>query len=205
MDEFLGLGLISVSFGTAQLCFASGFLAVFFAGLALRNAKDFPLAGTQPQVAVHGVHAIAMQDPATHSHHASGVMTHAVLGFNEQLERIAELGIVLVIGTMMTHIKSPVSLLWFVPLVFVLVRPISVLFGMAGTSVPLHKKLLIGWLGIRGVGSMYYLAFALNHGLSGTTAQELVTLTLGATAVSILVHGATVRPLMRWYERRLIS
>lgn len=42
LDEFLGLGVIAVSFGAAQLCLASGFLAVFFAGLSLRSARNFP-------------------------------------------------------------------------------------------------------------------------------------------------------------------
>jgi NhaP-type Na+/H+ or K+/H+ antiporter len=191
LDEFLALGVIAVSFGAAQLCLASGFLAVFFAGLALRSARDFPLAGTEP-----------LENPATHSHHASGVMTRAVLGFNEQLERIAELGIVLVIGAMLPYIGSPAKLWWFVPLLFLAVRPMSVVLGMAGARVPLRQKVLVGWLGIRGIGSVYYLAFALNHGVSGAIAQELVTLTLGAVAVSILAHGVTVRPLMRWYERR---
>jgi NhaP-type Na+/H+ or K+/H+ antiporter len=195
LDEFLALGVIAVSFGAAQLCLASGFLAVFFAGLSLRSARDFPLRGTQPMA--HG-----MDEPATHSHHASGVMTRAVLGFNEQLERIAELGIVLVIGTMLPYIGSPTSLWWFAPLLFIVLRPLSVVTGLVGAAIPLHRKMLVGWLGIRGIGSVYYLEFALNHGVEGATAQSLVTLTLGVVTASILVHGVTGRPLMEWYDRR---
>ena len=48
MDEFLSLGVIAVSYGAAQSCQASGFLSVFFAGLALRRVRNFPLAGTLP-------------------------------------------------------------------------------------------------------------------------------------------------------------
>ncbi|XLZ72887.1 sodium:proton antiporter [Massilia sp. SR12] len=195
LDEFLALGVIAVSFGAAQLCLASGFLAVFFAGLSLRSARNFPLSGTRATTA-------GMAESATHSHHASGVMTRAVLGFNEQLERIAELGIVLVIGAMLPHIGSPGSLWWFAPLLFLVVRPLSVVLGMTGAGIPLHKKMLVGWLGIRGIGSVYYLEFALNHGMAGAGAQDLVTLTLGVVATSILAHGVTVRPLMRWYDRR---
>ncbi|WP_342114473.1 cation:proton antiporter [Pseudoduganella sp. OTU4001] len=196
LDEFLALGVIAISFGAAQLCHASGFLAVFFAGMALRSARNFPLLGTKPM-------APGMNEPATHSHHASGVMTRAVLGFNEQLERIAELGIVLVVGAMLPYIANPASLWWFVPALFLVVRPLSVLLGMAGAAVPLQQSMLVGWLGIRGIGSVYYLEFALNHGVSGASAQQLVTLTLGVVAASILVHGVTGRPLMRCYDRRL--
>jgi len=201
MDEFLSLGVIAVSFGAAQSCLASGFLSVFFAGLALRRVRNFPLAGTRPLPRVAAAHEQEAEDPATHSHHASGVMARAVLGFNEQLERIAELGMVMMIGAMLPAIGSLSSLWWFVPLVFLVVRPASVVLGMAGAGVPLYKQVLVGWLGIRGIGSIYYLVFALNHGVAKGFASELVSLTLGTVVASILVHGITVQPLMTWYER----
>jgi NhaP-type Na+/H+ or K+/H+ antiporter len=59
----------------------------------------------------------------------------------------------------------------------------------------------MGWLGIRGIGSVYYLMFALHHGVAGPFAQELVTLTLVAVTASIVAHGVSVRPLMKWYAR----
>ena len=40
LDEFLALGLIAIAYGVAQLSFASGFLAVFAAGLALQRIKE---------------------------------------------------------------------------------------------------------------------------------------------------------------------
>ncbi|WP_229204644.1 sodium:proton antiporter [Duganella sp. CF458] len=103
LDEFLSLGVVAVSFSLAQLALASGFLSVFFAGLALRRARDFPIAGTAPIKQAASQEALATS-AATHSHHASGAMTRAVLSFNEQLERLAELGIVLMIGAMLPSI-----------------------------------------------------------------------------------------------------
>lgn len=205
MDEFLSLGVIAVAFGAAQSCLASGFLSVFFAGLALRRARNFPLAGTMPLPQIPGAHGHDAEDPATHSHHASGVMTRAVLGFNEQLERIAELGMVMMIGAMLPSVGSVTNLWWFVPLMFLVVRPASVLLGMAGAGVPLYRQVLVGWLGIRGIGSIYYLVFALNHGVTEVFAPELVSLTLGTVAASILAHGITVQPLMTWYERHPVK
>jgi len=38
--------VIAISFGLALSCLTSGFLSVFFAGLALRRVRDHPIAGT---------------------------------------------------------------------------------------------------------------------------------------------------------------
>ncbi|UGQ48824.1 cation:proton antiporter [Massilia endophytica] len=201
MDEFLSLGVIAVSFGAAQTCMASGFMSVFFAGLALRRARNFPLAGTIPLSHVPGAHERVAVDPATHSHHASGVMTQAVRAFNEQLERFAELGMVMMVGVMLPSIGSSANLWWFLPVVFVVVRPASVVLGMIGADSPPYQQILVGWLGIRGIGSIYYLMFALNHGVAAEFAPDLVSLTLATVAASILFHGITVQSLMSWYER----
>ena len=56
------------------------------------------------------------------------------------------------------------------------------------------------WFGIRGIGSLYYLCYALNHGVSAT---ELGSLTISVVAISILGHGITAQPFLGWYERVL--
>ena len=48
MVEFLGLGLVGMAYGLAQLGEASGFLAVFAAGLALQRVRERPRANTEP-------------------------------------------------------------------------------------------------------------------------------------------------------------
>jgi len=58
---------------------------------------------------------------------------------------------------------------------------------------------MIGWFGIRGIGSVYYLLFALRHGIEGRIADTLVALTLWTVAASIVAHGMTAHPLMRRY------
>ena len=59
---------------------------------------------------------------------------------------------------------------------------------------------LIGWFGIRGIGSIYYLMYAIDHGLPPDLARPLVALTLTTVAVSIVVHGISVTPLMNRYR-----
>ena len=61
----------------------------------------------------------------------------------------------------------------------------------------------MGWFGVRGIGSVYYLAYALTHGLDGEEARIAVAVTLWATALSVLVHGVTGAPLIRRYQRQL--
>jgi NhaP-type Na+/H+ or K+/H+ antiporter len=66
----------------------------------------------------------------------------------------------------------------------------------------MSQHLLIGWFGIRGIGSVFYLLLALRQGIEGRLAETLVSLTLWSVAASILVHGLTAQPLMRRYLPR---
>lgn len=199
LNEFLCLGLMAISYGTAQLCLASGFLAVFAAGLALHRVREHPLLGSASlDVAVGGR---AQEARATHSHHASAAMSGAVEAFNEQLEKLAELAIVLIIGAMLPHAMPSMQHVGFIALLLLVLRPLAVLAGTLGQGLPGHQQALIGWFGIRGIGSVFYLLFALDHGVHGALANQLVTLTLLTVAASILIHGISVQPVMRWYAR----
>lgn len=60
----------------------------------------------------------------------------------------------------------------------------------------------MSWFGIRGIGSIYYLMYAINHGLPRALAQEIIALTLRIAAVSVVVHGISVSPLMNLCARR---
>jgi NhaP-type Na+/H+ or K+/H+ antiporter len=91
--------------------------------------------------------------------------------------------------------------LWFAPLLLLIIRPLSVLVALAGTRTPSVQKSLVAWFGIRGIGSIYYLAYAIQHGLPEDLAQDLVGITLATVTVSILVHGISVTPLMQHYTR----
>jgi NhaP-type Na+/H+ or K+/H+ antiporter len=205
LDEFLALGLIAIAYGVAQLSLASGFLAVFAAGLALQRVRehskrDNPAdAGATARVA--GVEREAKL--ATHSHHAGDYMIEAVQGFNGQLERIAELTVVMVVGAMLSYTYWPHHALWFVLLLFFLARPLSVWLGLLGsTSVSRDQRILISWFGIRGAGSIFYLMYAVNHGLPKPLANELIAITLTTVTASILLHGISVTPLMKLYAQR---
>lgn len=206
LDEFLALGLIALAFGVATLASTYGFLAVFAAGLALQRVKERSRAQKAPDEGTAG-----LQDKgahlavATHPNLAGAYLMQAVRGFNEQLERIAELIIVLAVGAMLAYIHVDLETVLFLVLLFFVLRPISVWLGLLGAQVSGDQRLLIAWFGIRGIGSIYYLMFALNHGFAGELANQAINLTLSAVAASIIVHGISVTPLMSLYAKRQAS
>ncbi len=203
LDEFLALGLIGLSYGAATLLHASGFLAVFAAGLALQRVKEqqLPRGKTQDLVVVLD-NAEAQEAVATDPEHASAYMMQAVRGFNEQLERIGEVAVVLVMGAMLSFTHLKISVAVFVLLFFVVIRPLSVWIGLLGAPVSRDQKMLVSWFGIRGIGSIYYLMYAINHGLPRELAEPIVAVTLATVTFSIIVHGVSVTPLMAIYTRR---
>jgi len=175
-ENFLSLGLIGLAYGAAVAVQGYGFLAVFAAGLALRHTEQ-KAAGDE--------------------------MAHAVMGFNEQLDRIGEMVGVVVLGLLLASVMWVAAAWWFVPLMLLAVRPLSVALGLAGSStLPLQRR-LIGWFGIRGIGSLYYLCYALNHGLPPAYAPMIVGLTVAVVVSSIVVHGTSMTPLMAFYRRSL--
>lgn len=207
LDDFLALGLIALSYGAALLLHAYGFLAVFAAGVALRQLEQSQSAGqaSEQQVATAMAHpdTRVAEAVAVDPRHAPAFMAQAVLGFNQQAERIGELAIVITIGALLSAVRWEAAAWWFVPLLLLVIRPASVLLGLWGARASHGQRWLIGWFGIRGVGSLYYLMFAINHGLPPALADTLVALTLSTVVTSIVVHGISVTPLMAAYERAL--
>ena len=203
LDEFLALGLVALAFGVAQLASTYGFLAVFAAGLALQRVKERSRAQKVPDEVTAGLQdKEAHLAVATHPDLAGPYLMQAVRGFNEQLERLAELVIVLAVGAMLAYIDVDPETVVFLVLLFFVLRPVSVWLGLLGAPVSGDQRLLIAWFGIRGIGSIYYLMFALNHGLTGSLAVQAINLTLAAVAASIILHGISVTPLMSLYARR---
>lgn len=198
LDDFLALGLIGLSYGAAHLLHAYGFLAVFAAGLALRHIELE--ASPTPEAA----EVDAPADAATDAEQAPAYMTQAVLGFNEQLERIGEVAMVLLLGSMLVPLAlaAPPAVGWFVPLLLLVIRPVAVAIGLLGSQTGPVQRTLTGWFGIRGIGSLYYLMYALTHGVEGELGVTLAAITAVTVAVSIVVHGISVTPLMGLYRRK---
>ena len=212
LDDFLSLGLLALAYGTAIAAHAYGFLAVFAAGLALGQIEAEPRgagAGTgksrdetnpPPVDVVQAAGASRKEQIATDPQTAHAYMAQAVLGFNEQLERIAEVAMVILLGGMLI-VPGWLSALWFVPLLLLVIRPIAVWTGTVGTRATTQQRGLISWFGIRGIGSIYYLTYAIAHGPDERTAGKLTAITFVVVAASITLHGVSVTPLMERYGK----
>lgn len=197
-DEFLALGLIALSYGAALAAGAYGFLAVFAAGLTVRQIERTATAEAQCPPAQRAARASgAGADTAEPAH-----MARAVLMFNEQLERLGEVAMVIAVGMLLPTIATVQPGVLLAAAILLVIRPAAALLALAGSSLSPGQRGYIGWFGVRGVGSLYYLTFALTHGLAGPEARQLADATLVVVAASILVHGISVTPLMRRYSRQ---
>jgi NhaP-type Na+/H+ or K+/H+ antiporter len=193
LGEFLALGLIALSYGAAVLSHAYGFLAVFAAGLALQRVKE---QGPGDRHAAAPGDTRTRDGRATDPKHAGAYMMQEVRGFNEQLERIGEVAVVLVVGAMLAYTTFAASSVWFVLLLFLVVRPLAVWLGLLGAPVSRDQRVMISWFGIRGISSIYYMMYAINHGVPLSLAEQIIAITLATVTISIVLHGISVTPLM---------
>jgi len=199
-DEFLAFGLIGISYGAALLAGTYGFLAVFSAGLALRKVGRRHSPDHAPADARELAEIGPGDEIAADPEQAPAYMADAVLVSNERAERLFEVGMVLLVGLMF---KSE-YLAWphfvFTALLFLVIRPAAVFVGLVGTHIKLSEQGLLAWFGVRGIGSIYYLMHAVGHKVDFGIAQQFVGLTLTVIGLSVLVHGVSGTPLMKWHE-----
>ena len=202
LDEFLALGLIALSYGAALLIHAYGFLAVFAAGLALRRIEQISSGDEAPDAVIGDTPANAdAHQIAADPRKAPVFMTKALLSFNQQAERIAEVAIVLLVGAMIGTIGLSIQGLMLSAVLFLLIRPLAVRVMLYGAdAAPMHKRMM-AWFGIRGIGSFYYLLYVTGHGVPPEFAQRMAQVVLTVIATSIFVHGISATPLMRVYAR----
>ncbi|MFL5183903.1 MAG: cation:proton antiporter [Microvirga sp.] len=177
---FVALGITCVAYGLTEMVKGYGFLAVFVAALALR--------ATEPE----------------HDYHQK------LHDFAEELERLMMMVLLVLLGGAMTGGNLLAALTWqavaFGLLALFVVRPLAGWIGLIGTDPPPGEKAAISFFGIRGIGSIYYLAYALQHAKFDT--GHLLWSTAGfIILVSIVLHGITVTPTMRRldYRRKLAT
>lgn len=128
-------------------------------------------------------------------------MAEGSLLFKESLERLSELVLVMLLGKMLFLDSWSFRAVGLALFLFVIVRPISVLLGLLGSGTPVRLQVLVGWFGVRGIGSIYYLMFAIVFGLPEELALEFIHITLVVIVLSIIIHGLTVKPMMsKWWS-----
>jgi NhaP-type Na+/H+ or K+/H+ antiporter len=173
-DGLIALSATLVSYGLTELIHCYGFLAVFVTALTFRHA---------------------------HRDHDFQLEMHAL---TEQVERIAMMVLLLLFGgALVSGLLAPLERIDLVAAIVILliVRPVTGLIGMAGHKADWKERLTLAFFGIRGVGSIYYLAFGLNHIENVPGADRLWAFVGVIIFMSILMHGITVTPIMRELDR----
>lgn len=203
-DAFLGLGLVAVAYGVAVMLHAYGFLAVFAAAVALQWSVSGAVMAEadrarEPLRPKAGAPAAAksVAPPPT----ATDTIVAPIQRFNEHLESLFEFGVVLMVGAFFAVVRVPIEAFAVIGVLFFVIRPVSVVLSLYGTRLDREQRVLAAWFGIRGVGSIYYVMYAINHGVSGATAERMLGITSAVIVASIFLHGISVTPLMTLYER----
>lgn len=172
---FVALGITCLAYGVTEMVKGYGFLAVFVAALALRATKR--------------------EDKYHEKLH----------DFAEELERLLMMVLLVLLGGTMTGGLLFRALSWeavaFGLLAIFVIRPLAGWIGLIGTHPPPGEKMAISFFGIRGIGSVYYLAYGLHRAEFGNA--DLLWSTAGfIILVSIVLHGITVTPVMQRLDRR---
>jgi NhaP-type Na+/H+ or K+/H+ antiporter len=171
-DGFHAIATALVIYGLAELAAGYGFLAVFAGGLAFRRYE---------------------RDHETNKTVHEGA---------ERLEKLLELAVILLLGSMLTveGLSVPGWDGWLIAvLLLVVVRPLSCLLALTRSRMDhAHEKAFVAWFGVRGVGTLYYVAAIVAAGALAPGEQELIVWTcVAAVLLSIVVHGVTAGPSMR--------
>lgn len=175
MEDFVAISTIFIAYSLTELVNGYGFLAVFVAGITMRRRRN--------------------QDKSTSQLH-----------FIERLEKLAEIGTILLLGSLL-RVEPMLAYAGngfvIAGLLLLIVRPLGAWVSTIGLRAHPATRWLYGWFGIRGVGSIYYLAYALGSGLQGREGEQVAWITFWTIIVSVFLHGITSTPIMKWYERNI--
>lgn len=179
LEDFLTISSISLSYGLALQCDSYGFLAVFANALTIRQLEL--------RQAANKTEVTDLPDDA--------------LSFNEQLERIFEVVSVTIVGLLINFQTFSWSCLFVAFTIILIIRPISVFIGTLKASLSLKDKAFLSWFGVRGIGSIYYLFFAINHSQTTIDSTSLLKFTLWTIFFSIFIHGVSVKLILKRYDQ----
>lgn len=204
LDDFLALGLIALSYSCSEFARTNGFLAVFAAGLALRRQERNETGKEFPEEAASKINLTPgwREEAATSPELAPVYMAQTLLNFNQHLENIGELVVVVLVGALLWQSTFIASFAWIAILLLFVIRPVSIEAGLLRSPLGKMERRLMGWFGVRGIGSVYYLCYGITHGLPHDFARTCAIVTFTVIAASIVLHGITVTPVMNWYSRR---
>lgn len=174
MEGFVAVGATFLSYGVAELLHGYGFLAVFVTACAIRAAERS-----------HGYHKVLHE-------------------FTEQIERLLTVLLLFLLGGYLVQ-SGLRDLPWqgvlVAALLLCVVRPLTGWIAQPGLPACPRERMVTALFGIRGIGSLFYLAHALGHGPFADRAQELWAVVACTVLVSVMLHGATATPVISRLDR----
>lgn len=173
-EGFVALAATFVAYGAAELAEGYGFIAVFVCACAMRASERH-----------HGYHGVLHK-------------------FVEQIERLLTVAVVVLLGGAVSRgLFAEIG--WVevaVALAFILIiRPLTGWIGLTPGKTGPRERTVIAFFGVRGVGSLFYVAFALQEGQfpGGDRLWAIVSLVVVA---SIIIHGIAATPVMAVLDRK---
>lgn len=173
MEDFVALSIVLLTYSVAELVHGYGFVAVFVAGMVAQYSYRNP------------------------------EKKLSQLEFTETIEKLMEVGTILLLGSLLRIepiLKYLPQTLLIAGALFFIIRPVGTWLAMNSERFSVVHRLLFGWFGIRGVGSLYYIAYSLSHGLKGDLGEQIAWITFTTVVLSVMIHGVTATPLMKRYE-----
>jgi sodium/hydrogen antiporter len=162
------------TYGITEMMQGNGFVAVFTAAVMLR-ATDRK----------HGFH----------SH---------LEGFSEQVERLLMVVVMIIFGGTLAA-GGLYALTWTDVAVgltiLLIIRPVAAGLSLVGIDMPWAARGLICFFGIRGIGTLYYIAYASSRG-TFPNMDQAVALTSFVVLASVVLHGVSSGPVMLWVDAR---
>jgi NhaP-type Na+/H+ or K+/H+ antiporter len=173
-EGFVALGATFLSYGVTELAGGYGFLAVFVAACAIRAAER-----------AHGYHNV-LHD------------------FMEQVERLLTAAVLFLLGAFVA-LGGLSSLTWqgavTACVVLLVIRPLSGWAGLLGSSLGSRERWVVAAYGVRGIGSLYYLAYAVGQHGFAVPERELWAVVTFAVLASVVLHGVTAGPVIARLDR----
>jgi NhaP-type Na+/H+ or K+/H+ antiporter len=173
-EGFVALACTFLAYGAAELAAGYGFVAVFVCACTIRAAER-----------AHGYHTV-------------------LHGFIQQVERLLTAGVLLLLGGAIARglldPLRPVDVVLALLLLLV-VRPVAGWVALFGGGRGRRDRAVIAFFGVRGIGSLYYLAYALGH-VHFEAPERLWAVTGLVVVLSVVIHGMTATPVMRAIDRR---
>jgi NhaP-type Na+/H+ or K+/H+ antiporter len=174
-----GMGVVALcvlllSYAGAELLGGYGFLAVFIASYTVRRSE--------------------------HAHEFNDVLHEFCYNLENSIMALLLLGMGGLLALLLPTMNW--TMLWYALLMLLLVRPLLGWLSLLGSGIGGFRRQIVAVFGIRGIGSIYYLAYALTY-FEFAERETLWGTVLLLILMSATLHGLSAYPVMQRLDKQL--